>query len=187
MTNAKQLFGRLAGMAVGMMVLGAAAGTGGCQHGSQAADARVRGDQFRPEGEVRSIQRFADAQTASGARADATLHPYHFDCLDLNSLGQHKLDAMLKDDDACAPIVVYLDLPQGDGAGYDGRLESVAVYLKDRGLQESQVKLVAGPNEGYMHPTASALRAKRLLDTGAPVAINPEPTGSPSNAGMGGH
>src|SRR4051812_25759257 len=101
-TNAKQLFGRLAGVAVGMTVLAAAAGTVGCNH-SQPPDARVRGDQFRPAGEVRATQRFTDAQVASGARADATLHPYHFDCLDLNSLGQRKLDAMLKDDDACAP------------------------------------------------------------------------------------
>ena len=184
MTNAKQLFGRMARVAAGMIVLGAAAGTVGCHH-SQTPDGRVHGDQFRPDGEVRSIQRFADAQTAAGARNDATLHAYHFDCLDLNSLGQHKLDAMLKDDDACAPIVVYLELPQGEGEGYDARRDSVAVYLKDRGLQESQIKLVAGPNVNDMHPTASALRAKRLLDTGAPVAINPEPTGSPSNAGMG--
>src|SRR4051794_18309148 len=114
--NAKQLFGRLAGVAVGMMVLGAASGIAGCHQPSPTADGRVRGDQFRPDGEVRATQRFADAQTAAGARADATLHPYHFDCLDLNSLGQRKLDLMLKDDDACAPIVVYLDLPQGEGA-----------------------------------------------------------------------
>jgi hypothetical protein len=188
MTNAKRIFGRLvrlAGVVAGTMLLGAVGA--GCQHQPQHDDGRVRGDQFRPDGEVRSVERFADAHAAAGARADATLHPYDFDCGDLNSLGQHKLDLMLKDDDACLPLVVYVDVPQGEGEGYDARRDSVAVYLKDRGLQDGQVKLVAGPNVSYMHPTASALRAKRLLDTGAPVAINPEPTGSPSNAGMGAH
>ena len=153
---------------------------GGCH---QKRDGRVSGSDFRPEGEPRAIHRFAEAQTAAGARTDATLRAYDFDCGDLNSLGQQKLDLMLKDDDACSPLVVYLDV--APGATYDPRQESVRVYLKDRGLLDTQIKLVAGPNTNNLGPTAPALREEAARH-GAPVAVNPEPAGSPSAANTSG-
>src|SRR3954470_17516811 len=66
---------------------------------------------FFPADENRSTQNFMTAQAASGARNDATLYPMHFDCGRLNSLGEGKLDLMLKDDDSTDAVVVYMDLP----------------------------------------------------------------------------
>jgi hypothetical protein len=159
----------------------AVATCGGCQHRQES---RVNGGDFRPEGETRSVQRFAEVQMAAGARTDATLRTYEFDCGDLNSLGRQKIDLLLKDDNACSPLVVYLDVKQDEN--YAARQESVTAYLKDRGLTASQVKLVAGPNTTNLSPTGPALRGKKLLDSGAPVALNPEPTGSAGGPPAGG-
>jgi hypothetical protein len=152
----------------------------GCQN---RQDARVNGVNFRPEGETRALHRFNDVQAAAGARTDGTLRAYHFDRGELNSLGQRKLDQMLKDDDAAMPLAVYLDMPQDED--YAARADAVGVYLKDRGLPESRVKVTAGPNTKNVGPTGPGLRAKKLLDGGATIAVNPEPAGSPG--GMGGH
>jgi len=155
----------------------------GCQNQpreGEAAVSRPRGDEFRAEGQPTSVHRFAVVHGAAGARNDATLHPHHFDRGQLNSLGQEKLALMLRDDDACDPLVVFLDVP-ADGA-MASRQESVRVFLRDRGLMDSQIRLQPGPNPATTAPAAPAINAKRLLDSGAPVGINPEPTGSPAAA-----
>jgi hypothetical protein len=161
----------------------AAVSAGGCH--DKPRDSRVDGKTFRPEGEARAVNRIGEAQMAAGARTDATIRAYDYDCTDLNSLGRHKLDLMLKDDDTCTPIVVYLDVPHegNDGQTYDARQESVRGYLKNRGLTDNQIRVVAGPNVYNLGPTAPALRAKKLLDVGAAVAVNPEPAGSPGPSG----
>src|SRR3954453_19148544 len=108
----------------------AVATAAGCQQHKQP-DARVNGADFRPEGETRSVQRFTEVQMAAGARTDATLRTYEFDCGDLNSLGRQKVDLLLKDDNACTPLVVYLDVKQDET--FAARQESVTAYLKDHG------------------------------------------------------
>src|SRR5687768_15079149 len=138
--------------------------------------ARPRGEAFRADDAPRGVHRFADAQSASGARYDATLHPQHFDRGMLNSLGQQKLGLMLKDDEICDPLVVYLELPANDLLA--GRQDSVRVYLKDHGLEDRQIQLEVGPNPSARGPAGPGIAAKRLIDSGAPVGTNPEPTGS---------
>ena len=153
--------------------------TGGCQGPDGEfgkAVARPRGEAFRSDEAPRAVHRFADAQSASGARYDATLHPQHFDRGMLNSLGQEKLGLMLKDDEICDPLVVYLELPSNDLLA--GRQDSVRVYLKDHGLDEKQIQLQVGPNPSARGPAGPGIAAKRLIDSGAPVGTNPEPTGS---------
>src|SRR5688572_22529468 len=81
----------------------------------------VRGEDFRPESERRSVAYFVEAQAASGARADATLRPYHFNGAELNSLGRAKLDLMLKDDEAAAPLLVFLEVPANYPLGENWR------------------------------------------------------------------
>ena len=170
---------RLACFVVGGLVLGLFPAVAGCQgaEGERGRGvARPRGEAFRADNEPRAVHRFAHAQGAAGARHDATLHPDHFDRGTLNSLGQEKLELMLKDDDACDPLVVYVDVPSGELMA--GRMESVKVYLKDRGLEDRQIQLEAGANPAARGPAAPGIAAKRLIDSGAPIGTNPEPTGS---------
>src|SRR3954447_6246490 len=66
-------------------------------------------DFFPPDDAPRATQQFATVQAASGARSDATLQPLHFDGEHLNSLGEAKLDLLLKDDDTVEPVVLYMN------------------------------------------------------------------------------
>jgi len=162
----------------GGLLLALIPAAGGCQgpEGEVGKVARPRGEAFRADEAPRAVHRFADAQSASGARYDATLHPNHFDRGMLNSLGQEKLGLMLKDDEICDPLVVYLELPSNELLA--GRQDSVRVYLKDHGLDDRQIQLEVGPNPSARGPAGPDIAAKRLIDSGAPVGTNPEPTGS---------
>ena len=149
----------------------------GCQHGRDGGT--IYGESFSPDGEPRAVDRFVQVQSAAAARTDATFGPEHFDGRgSLNSLGRHKLDLMLHDDDA-APLVVYLNLPAaGSVAGAVARADatdergSVLLYLSDRGVAESQVEFRDGPNVAYSHPAADGLRGLKKLesDTAAPAS-----------------
>jgi len=111
---------------------------------------------FFPQEEEQRVGNVRDAQAASGARADATLQPHHFDGDKLNSLGQDKLDRMLADDDTAQPMVVYLNLAEKDEQT-SARRESIMRYLQDRGASADQIKLEMGPN-----PHAHSLSANHL-------------------------
>jgi hypothetical protein len=128
----------------------------------------AHGEKFPRDDEPRAVDRFVSVQSASAARADATLTAHHFDGRGaLNSLGRQKLDLMLRDDDAADPLVVYLDLPSSRAPGAapaaDPR-ESVRVYLADRGVPESHVEFRSGPNLSYSHPAADGLRGLRRFE-----------------------
>jgi len=127
----------------------------------------IRGEQFRPANEPRHVHRILDTAAASGARADATLHAIHFDAGNpgaLNSLGEQKLDLMLSDDDAL-PMAIFLNVI-GDDL-YPAREQSVKVYLRDRGLSEQQIKVLAGANTGNVTATAPKVRDAQTADTKA--------------------
>jgi len=128
----------------------------GC-HGK--ANTKPTAMDFPPEDEVRSVSRFNDAQSAAGARNDATLYPVHFNGRGLSSLGAHKLDAMVADDDACEPMTVYVNLDPDDPRTEPRRLAVVA-YLKDAGLRQEQIKLADGRNPEVHAP--SSLGASKL-------------------------
>ena len=170
---------RLAYYVLGGLLLALLPSAAGCQgadgEGGRGV-ARPRGEAFQADEQPRAVHRFAHAQSAAGARHDAALHPHHFDRGTLNSLGQEKLELMLKDDEACDPLVVYVDVPSNDVLA--GRMDSVKVYLKDRGLQDRQIQLEAAANPSARGPAAPGIVAKRLIDSGAPIGTNPEPTGS---------
>jgi hypothetical protein len=128
-------------------VLFGAAAAAGCQTDKSSMT------DFFPAEEERKVQHVANIQAASGARADPTLQPFHFDGGKLNSLGEAKLDLMLKDDDAIQPLVVYMNVPDKD-ATYAARCDAVLRYLHDRGATADQVKLEVGPNPN-VHSLAS--------------------------------
>src|SRR5258705_11586623 len=110
----------------------------GCHEMQKAA----RNDEFPREDGDRSYRRFAAAHVAAGARHDGMLYAYHFDGDHLNSLGEQKLSAMLKNNDHDWPVMVYLNFP--DDARMKPRQETVGQYLADAGLQGAQYQLIAG-------------------------------------------
>ena len=100
---------------------------------------------FFPADENRAINNIMTAQAAAGARADATLQPMHFDGAKLNSLGEAKLDLMLKDDDSTESVVVYMNLDKED-EDLKSRRDAVVSYLEDRGILSDGIKFESGPN-----------------------------------------
>jgi hypothetical protein len=100
---------------------------------------------FFPDNEARSTQNFMTAQAAAGARADATLQPMHFDGDHLNSLGEAKLDLMLKDDNTDPTIVVYMNLAT-DHPHLRARRDAVVTYFEDRGVTKDSIEFKNGSN-----------------------------------------
>lgn len=152
------------------------AAAGGCQ--KKAKDV-TRGEDFRPEGEKRAVHRFAEAQAASAARADATLRAVHFNGPELNSLGRARLDLMLKDDEPVEPLVVYVDVPAGYPLG-DRWRASATRFLKDRGLTDEQIRFESGVNPGRTSPAEDAVRGLHKLRS------SPSGGGASDEGGAGG-
>ncbi|MBC8105453.1 MAG: hypothetical protein H7Z14_02590, partial [Anaerolineae bacterium] len=111
---------------------------------------------FFPDDEARSTQNFMTAQAAAGARADATLQPMHFDGDHLNSLGESKLDLLLKDDDTSNMVVVYMNVP-ADDENLKVRRDAVVTYFEDRGVSKDSIEFKAGGN-----PAQTSLAAEHL-------------------------
>jgi hypothetical protein len=137
--------------------------SGGCfdNKAEKQADANF----FTPPGQVRDTQRIEHAQMAAGAREDGMLMEYHFDKGELNSLGREKLSLMLDDDAANNPIIIYLNVPASDDFKA-ARQDAVVAYLKDQGLQESQISFRAGPNPATDTPASKGLTDLAKTDTG---------------------
>lgn len=155
---------------------------GGCQSNST----RQYGENFSNHDVQCATERLMDAQAAAGARADAMLHRQHFDGETLNSLGQHKLDLMIADDHAITPLTVYLDFPEAD-AHDELRRQSVVLYLKERGLLDSQIKLENGINPDALTSAApNLLRLSKTENPGANDAAAPGVggPGAQTSAGM---
>ena len=171
-TNAKSIVIKVL---VGAALLASMPTLMGCNKGQpQQADkdlTGIPGEQFTSPDEPRQVHRMFDAAAASGARADATLHACHFDAGNptaLNSLGENKLDLMMSDDDAL-PMAVYLNIAGDEKLA--GCEQSVRVYLRDRGLTDQQVKIVAGRNPGSYSPTAPKIKDAQAA-AAKPVVLN---------------
>ena len=162
----------------------------GCQRDNANA---IHGEMFPGDGDERAVDRFVRVQSASAARADATLNDNHFDRGgELNSLGRAKLDLMLKDDEASLPMVVYIDVRHPDNgqraaAVADRCQDSARRYLADHGLADDRVEFRTGPNFGYRHPARDGLRGLRRLqgeDTAASEADNEMPAEMPDASSL---
>ena len=123
-----------------------------------AAPAEVEPPPFSPHGEhydaedaARSSGLFAQSMAAAGAKSDAMLYDRSFDGSTLNSLGQVKLDLLLKGTANGQPVVIYLNVPHDSFAD---RQTAVAAYLKTAGVPDQLQKLVEGPNTNAMSPSA---------------------------------
>jgi hypothetical protein len=137
--------------------------TAGCHHDHSQA-VLLHGEDFPGDNDSRSVWEIRSAQAAAGARQDATLYAVHFDEAGLNSLGQQKLDLMLADEQPSQPLVVYLDLP-GDATAQKEH-QSVADFLKSRGLEDSQIALKDGPNPRTGSSAADAVATLHALQAG---------------------
>ena len=149
------------------------AASSGCQNDNATSDANanaIHGEMFPGDGDERAVDRFVKVQSASAARADATLNDNHFDSGgELNSLGRAKLDLMMKDDEASLPMVVYVDVRradsrQGAAAAAERCQDSARRYLADHGMADDRVEFRTGPNFGYRHPARDGLRGLRRLE-----------------------
>jgi hypothetical protein len=149
--------------------------TAGCHRHDMNSNVVLHGEDFPADNDTRAVWQIRAAQAAAGAREDATLYGVHFDDGGLNSLGQRKLELMLADEQPVEPLIVYLDL--NSDAAADKDRQSVAAYLKDRGLQDSQIALKDGPNPHAGHSAARALANLQALDAGP----NPQ-SGTPGSS-----
>lgn len=151
-----------------VIIIGSALlGLASCQHREEALDPTL--ENFFAEdagGGVRKPGQFVDAMSAAGARADATLSKQHFDGRRLNSLGEDKLARMVGDDRSAEPMRVYLNLDEREAASKDRRAAAVA-FLRDAGLDESQVELVFGQNPENWSPASRQLINMPKTETGA--------------------
>lgn len=135
----------------------------GCAH--QQTDAEkgyAHGEEYLPDGTYRDEVKFVEITVANGAKADGTLRAVHFTGDSLNGLGRKKLDYMLNaDTGSTTALTVYIDLLKSDPA-FEKRQDSVSTYLKSKGLKDTQIALVDGPNLKYSAPAAQGAKA---LDT----------------------
>ena len=134
------------GMAAGVAFVAATAGCGG--------DGRP-GESYPTGDQTTAIQRIEQMQTDRASREDATLHAYHFDGNQLNTLGQARLDQMIADGDVASNLVVYLDVPSD--VDQTQRQQAVSLYLKDRGLRDEQIRLENGVNPNSAFAVAPTL------------------------------
>lgn len=136
------------------------------------------GREFPSEQSIRAPQRFLETQAAAGARADSTLSESHFDGEQLNSLGRQKLDLTLKGDHSLSPLTIYMDIPQTDATA-EARRRAVVLFLKDRGLLESQVRFAGGANPESAWSTDPALRQRQRTEQGGEKPADGAPMKSP--------
>lgn len=124
---------------------------GGCQP-------IAHGEDFAPESAPTAVGKFAETQSANGARQDATLGTQHFDGSDLNSLGEVKLDLIVKATPASSPVTVYVNLPKAEPKDMATACKtSITNYLVDAGVPQTQIQLVDGFN-----PNASGTAAYQM-------------------------
>jgi hypothetical protein len=159
--------------------------TAGCHNDYSASHApQLHGEVFPADGDARSVWDTRTAQAASGARQDATLYAADFDQRGLNSLGQQKLELMLADEQPTEPLTVFLDLPSYASIANDR--QAVTAYLKDRGLQDTQIAVKDGPNPHAFGSAADAITNLHTLQGPAPAqsgmagASTPVPQGATS-------
>jgi hypothetical protein len=135
----------------------------GCKQSD--AEKQAQANFFTPPGQLRDTQRIEHAQMAAGDREDATLLAYHFDKGELNSSGREKLSLMLDDDASNNPMIIYLDIP-GSDEYKAARQDAVVAFLKDQGLQESQISFRAGANPDELYPASEGITNLTKTDTG---------------------
>jgi hypothetical protein len=118
--------------------------------------------EFFPAYADKDIHKFADAQAAAAVRADSTLIGSDFTGGELNDRGRERLDTMFS---GTPQTTVYLNFPESDMM--DKRREQVQLYARTKGIDDTTLKFVSGPNPARYSPAAGHLtRMPRSESTG---------------------
>ncbi len=150
----------------------------GCQTGV------IHGEKYVAESEPTSVGKFAQAQSAAGAKQDSMLFDQHFHGSELNSLGQGELDLIAKGTPTGDPVTVYLDMPHDQ---VTARQAAVIDYLKGHGLPEDKIIIAEGANPNESTPTALKLGSLYKADgtsySGQPAGDSSSLSAASSTAG----
>jgi hypothetical protein len=113
--------------------------------------------QFMPdEADMHTMDAFAQAVTASGARDDGMLFDNHFDGSQLNSAGQTKLTLMMQNrPNAQDTATIYLSLPEKDKYA-SARRTAVEQYLQQSGIG-TNFQIKEGDNPDMRTPSSRGL------------------------------
>lgn len=153
------------------LVAGCLLALGGCKSSEPPKSDGSSMAEFFPKYEEHSIHNFALVQTSNGARADSMLFPLCFDGAELNVLGREQLDSMV-DANPDRVTTIYLNFPESEMM--DQRRDAVLAYMGSKGVQESNLKFVSGPNPSRMTPAAGGLtRLPRTESVAGSEAADP--------------
>ena len=151
----------------------------GCNHNQPA---KLHGEEFTSDLDSTSTGKLAQAQCAAGAMQDGMLYDINFHGDKLNSLGQGKLDLILKGTPLGDQVLVYLNMPHDLVAL---RQAAVAAYLKDAGVGDTRIVIAEGPNMNKSVPTAYNLSHIYKADGGSFTGEAARDDGGSSAVGMG--
>jgi len=119
-------------------------------------------DIIRDERHVRTVDRFVIAQSAQGAREDATLSDQHFDGAELNALGRAKLYLMGKAG-VKGPVTVFLN--STDLKLNEGRQLAIEQYWKGSAYSETALVVKPGMNDDLTYPVKPGLDAIKRMES----------------------
>jgi len=124
--------------------------------------------EFFPIEETVRVRQFQDVQAANAACEDGTLYPQHFSGGELNSLGQRKLELMLKAEDACPQMIVYIsgDSEKDTNLAKD-RETAVMAFCKAHGVKEDNLHIESGFNPGSSSFAREGLQRLNRTESGA--------------------
>ncbi len=119
-------------------------------------------EDFPAEDQVRAVDRFASRQSAAGARSDANLFAAHFDCNQLNALGQTKINLMFQSQNAQDCMVIYVDVPRDQ---IDACRTSVEQYARQMAMSSGKFQVKAGANPDSLTPARVGLAGLPRTDS----------------------
>ncbi len=158
---------RLATVLAGCLIL-----FGGCKSSEPPKTDKSSMQEFFPAYADHQIHAFQDVQIANGARADSTMLDYYFDEAELNILGRNYLD-MIVDPTSEKMTTIYMYFPESEMM--DQRRDAVLAYLGGKGVAESNLKFVSGPNPARLAPAAGGLARLPRTESSGAGAYEPDP------------
>jgi len=128
----------------------------------------IGADIMRDERDVRAVDRFAKAESATGAYEDLMLNDSHFDSAgNLNSLGQSKLALVAHGSPTrgAAPATVYVG--GIDDKAAQPRIAAVQSYLKSTPHADLGIQVKGGMHDMHMTPANTGLKGLAKQDKAA--------------------
>jgi hypothetical protein len=149
----------------------------------------AHGEKFYGSDDVTNVGKIAQAQAAAGAKDDAMLYDKNFHGTELNSLGEGKLDLIVKGTPDGDPVYVYLNMPHDQVAL---RQAAVTAYLKTAGVADTKIIVAEGSNPNPSTPTAYNLGGLYKADGASfngQAAVDADAAGGAAGGGAagGGH